>query len=123
MRSIPYIPFLPVHLRDLVFLEDQPDMLTSSTGDLIDFQKLSNVYNIISQILSSQKTYVCDGLQLATANTEKQMVVVGSRDGAVCGLSCATYVKEVALATRDEEILFELSGEIKPYPHSKTKEE
>jgi hypothetical protein len=116
MRSIPYIPFLPVHLRDLVFLEDQPDMLTTPIGDLIDFEKLSNVYNIISQILSSQKTYVCDGLQLSAANTEKQVVIVGGRENTACGLSCAMYVKEVALAARDDEILFELSGEIKPYP-------
>jgi hypothetical protein len=112
-RNIAHIPYLPVHLRDLVFFEDPPDILSDSSGVLlVNYAKIKCIFHSITQLLASQKSYVLPAFHGNRSDSRG----VGSPD--LSSPLAVFYTSDVVFVERDEKVLVSLSGAIRPYPSS-----
>jgi hypothetical protein len=101
-RSVPFIPYLPVHLRDLTFLEDLPDNISDPISGvvLVNLEKMKRLYSAITLTLSHQNTF-----EQPTGEMKGSGFVL-----------CKQYLNSVILLERSEDELVEMSGKIRPYP-------
>ena len=115
-RGIPFIPYLPVHLRDLTFLEEPPDTFTESDVVLVNYEKMKSIHTAITSALGHQNTYECDtpGSMSGLKNEVNFLRSVRSSPS-VHGMLW-NYVANVIMYDRDEEELVQLSGRVRPYP-------
>jgi hypothetical protein len=90
-----------VHLRDLVYLEDLPDLM----DDLINIDKMKRIYSVVLSALAHRSTYEvmkvrARGTAQPTSPPQTQL------DG---------YATDIIFVDREEDELVSLSGELKPY--------
>lgn len=94
--EIKYVPYFPVHQRDLVHAEELPDSVTVNDQEVVNLSKMVKIFFLKRSILE------CQEFPLGSFHPQDGPLVVQK------------YLQECILVSRDSETLYALSERMKP---------